>query len=97
MKEFSSFSIFDYPIISTNQKYLSYVRFHLKKNNIRKYKIVLEPAKKNTAPAILVSSLIKDIPNEQPIIFFPADHLIEKTSQFNKAINLSRKNSAGER
>ena len=77
-------SIFDYPIISTNQKYLSYVRFHLKKNNIRKYKIVLEPAKKNTAPAILASSLIKDIPNEQPIIFFPVDHLIEKTSVFNK-------------
>ena len=39
-------SIFDYPIISTNQKYLKQVRFHLKKNNIRNYKIVLEPAKK---------------------------------------------------
>ena len=85
-------SIFDYPIISTNQKYLSHVRFHLKKNNIRKYKIVLEPAKKNTAPAILASSLIKDIPNEQPIIFFPADHLIEKTSTFNKSINKNKKN-----
>ena len=85
-------SIFDYPIISTNQKYLSHVRFHLKKNNIRKYKIVLEPAKKNTAPAILASSLIKDIPNEQPIIFFPADHLIEKTSAFNKSINKNKKN-----
>ena len=85
-------SIFDYPIISTNHKYLSHVRFHLKKNNIRKYKIVLEPAKKNTAPAILASSLIKDIPNEQPIIFFPADHLIEKTSAFNKSINKNKKN-----
>ena len=85
-------SIFDYPIISTNHKYLSHVRFHLKKNNIRKYKIVLEPAKKNTAPAILAASLIKDIPNEQPIIFFPADHLIEKTSAFNKSINKNKKN-----
>ncbi len=85
-------SIFDYPIISTNHKYLSHVRFHLKKNNIRKYKIVLEPAKKNTSPAILASSLIKDIPNEQPIIFFPADHLIEKTSAFNKSINKNKKN-----
>ena len=38
--------IFDYPIISTNKKYLKLVRFHLKKNRIKKYKIVLEPAKK---------------------------------------------------
>ena len=84
-------SIFDYPIISTNQKYLKQVRFHLKKNNIRNYKIVLEPAKKNTAPAILASSLIKDIPNNQPIIFFPADHLIEKNKKFISAINYNKK------
>ena len=55
-------SIFDYPIISTNSKYLKQVRSALKKNKVKKYKIVLEPAKKNTAPAILVSALIKDIP-----------------------------------
>ena len=78
--------IFDYPIISTNQKYLKQVRFHLKKNKVKKYKIVLEPAKKNTAPAILASSLIKDIPKEQSLMFFPADHLIEKTHILNKAI-----------
>ena len=40
-------SIFDYPIISTNQKYLKQVRFHLKKNKVKKYKIVVEPAKMN--------------------------------------------------
>ena len=39
-------SIFDYPIISTNRKYLKQVRFHLEKNNVKKYTIVLEPAKK---------------------------------------------------
>ena len=39
------------------------LRKHLKKSKIKKYKIVLEPAKKNTAPAILVSALIKDIPD----------------------------------
>ena len=58
--------IFDYPIISTNLKYLNEVRKSLKQNKIKKYKIVLEPAKKNTAPAILSSALIRDIPNEQP-------------------------------
>ena len=84
--------IFDHPIISTNQKYLKHVRFHLKKNKIKNYKIVLEPAKKNTAPAMLSSGLIKDIPSQQPLLFLPADHLIEKAHIFNKAINYNKKN-----
>ena len=85
-------STFDAPIISTNLKYLKEVKKHLKKHKISKYKIVLEPAKKNTAPAILASALIKDIPNEQPLMFFAADHLIEKASIFNKAINKNKTN-----
>ena len=84
--------IFDYPIISTNLKYLKQVRQHLKKNKVKKYKIILEPAKKDTAPAILASALIKDIPNEQPLIFFPADHLIENITSFNKSIIRNKNN-----
>ena len=60
--------------------------------NNSKYKIVLGPSKRNTAPAILSSTLIKDIPNEQCLMFFPADHLVEKLSLFNKAINKNKKN-----
>ena len=85
-------STFDVPIISTNLKYLKEVKKHLKKHKISKYKIVLEPTKRNTAPAILASALIKDIPNEQPLMFFAADHLIEKASIFNKAINKNKTN-----
>jgi len=85
-------SIFDLPIISTNKKYLKQVKQHLKKNKINKYKIVLEPAKRNTAPAILSTALIKDIPNHQPLMFFTADHLIEKMNIFNKAINKNKSN-----
>ena len=84
--------IFDYPIISTNNKYLSQVRRSLKNVKIKKYKIVLEPAKKNTAPAILSSSLIKDIPLKQSLMYFAADHLIEKTSIFNRSIKNNIKN-----
>ena len=83
-------SIFDIPIISTNSKYLKQVKLHLKKHKIRKFKIVLEPAKRNTAPAILSTALIKDISNEQPLMIFSADHLIEKISVFNKAINKNK-------
>ena len=85
-------SIFDYPIISTNSKYLKQVRSALKKNKFKKYKIVLEPAKKNTAPAILASALIKDIPLKQPLMFFAADHLIEKSGILNKSINKNKHN-----
>ena len=83
-------SIFDHPIISTNFKYLKQVRSYLKQYKVKKYKIILEPAKKNTAPAILASALIKDIPNLQPLMFFPADHLIEKIQKFNKVINKNK-------
>ena len=84
--------IFDYPIISTNNKYLSQVRKSLKNSKIKKFKIVLEPAKKNTAPAILSSALIKDIPLKQSLMYFAADHLIEKTSTFNRSIKNNVKN-----
>ncbi len=79
-------SIFDYPIISTNFKYLNEIKKCLRKNGIKKYKIVLEPYKKNTGPAILSSAMVKDIPNEQPLIFLSADHLIEKADRFNNEI-----------
>ena len=79
-------SLFDTPIISTNLIYLKDVKKHLKKHKIKKYKIVLEPAKKNTGPAILSASLLKDIPNHQPLIFLSSDHLIGKENIFFKEI-----------
>ena len=83
-------SIFDYPIISTNLKYLKKVKNDLKKSNIKKYKIILEPLKKNTAPAILSSALIRDIPSNQPLIYFAADHLIEKSNILNRSISKNK-------
>ena len=84
-------SIFDYPIISTNLCYLKDIKKILKKHKIKRYKIVLEPVKKNTASAILSSTLIKDIPEKQPIIFLSSDHLLEKVSKFNKEIQRHKK------
>ena len=89
--------LFDTPIISTNKKYIKQVKKHLKKHKIRKFKIIVEPVRKNTGPAILATSLIKEIPNEQAIVFLSSDHLIDKASLFNKSIkksihNLDKKN-----
>ena len=89
--ERTKISLFDSPIISTNSKYLKEIKNHLRRHKIRKYKIILEPAKKNTAPAILSSALIKDIPDKQPLIFLSADHLIEKTGSFNNEIKKNKK------
>ena len=77
---------FDYPIISTNSKYLKNIKKNLKECDIDKYIIILEPSKRNTAPAILSSSLINEVSNNQPLMFLAADHLIEKNSFFIKSI-----------
>ena len=36
-------------------------------------------------------ALLKEVNYEQPMIFFPADHLIEKTNLLNRSINLNKK------
>jgi len=83
--------IFDHPVISTNLKYLKQVKYFLKKFKIKKYNIVLEPAKRNTAPAILAAALIKKISSRQPLMFFPSDQLLKNTIQLKKAITKSKK------
>ena len=90
--------LFDTPIISTNKKYIKQVKKYLKKHKIRKFKIIVEPVRKNTGPAILATSLIKEIPNEQAIIFLSSDHLIDKASlipkiKLEKTANVIGKNT----
>ena len=84
-------TIFDYPIITTNLNYLNLVKKYLSKHKIKKYRIILEPLKKNTAPAILSAALIKEIPFNQPMIFFSSDNLIGKINTFNRSIKLHEK------
>ena len=81
---------FDYPIISTNLKYLKNIKKNLKDCNIKKYIIILEPAKRNTAAAILSSVLVDEVPNNQPLMFLAADHLIEKNNFLIKSINQNK-------
>jgi len=83
--------IFDTPIISTNSSYLNLVKKHLQIKKFYNYTIILEPFKKNTAAAILSSSLLEEVSFDQPIIFLPADHLIEKINEFNKALTFNTK------
>ena len=84
--------IFDSPIISTNKMYEKLVRKALKKKKIKKFKIVLEPFKKNTAAAIISSTLINDIKINQPILFLPSDHYLPEKNKFNKILKLNLPN-----
>jgi mannose-1-phosphate guanylyltransferase/mannose-6-phosphate isomerase len=87
--------IFDSPIISTNKTYEKLVRNELKKKKIITFKIILEPLKKNTAPAIISSALISDIKINQPILFLPSDHYLPEKDKFNRILksNLSNLNN----
>ena len=78
--------IFDPPIISTNKNYINLVTKALKKRRIAKYKILLEPSKKNTAAAIISSAILDDIKLNQPILFLPSDHFIQQKEIFNKIL-----------
>ena len=65
-------SIYDTPIISTNKKYLKQVKQHLRKNKISKYKIVVEPAKRNTAPAIFCLLYTSPSPRDRSLSRMPS-------------------------
>ena len=86
-----SSNLFLPPIISTNIKYLDLVKKHLKKNKINKYQIILEPSKRNTAPAILSPCLLPDIASNQVVLFLPSDQLIEEKTKFNQEIKKNLK------
>ena len=85
-------TIFGPPIISTNKTYVKFIKKALKKKKIIKYKIILEPSKKNTAAAIIISSLLNEIKFNQPILFLPSDHYIPQKEKFNNILISSLKN-----
>jgi len=82
--------IFDSPIITTNNAYLTLVKKYLKKKKVKNYTIILEPYKKNTGPAILCATLLKEVPFNQPLIFLSSDNLISDIKQFNKSIIINK-------
>ena len=87
--------IYDYPVISSNEKYKKIIKLFLTKCKIIKYDLVLEPYKKNTAAAILSSALLDNIPNNQPLLFLPSDQLIEDNVLFNKSVKKNIKKLSG--
>ena len=85
--------IFDYPIISTNRKYLKQIKYFLKKNKIKKYIIILEPLKKHRpSNSCSYFCALKFSQWDQPLIFLSSDHLLDKEHIFNNEIKKNIKN-----
>lgn len=75
------------PIIVCNNDHRFMVAEQLRALGIKPASILLEPAARNTAPAVALAALQANEQHEDPILLIlPADHVIKNVSAFHKAI-----------
>ncbi|MEN8212577.1 MAG: mannose-1-phosphate guanylyltransferase/mannose-6-phosphate isomerase [Thermodesulfobacteriota bacterium] len=75
------------PIVVCNEEHRFMTAEQLRKINVDPKAIILEPVGRNTAPAIAIAALKAMENSEDPILLIlPADHVIEKISQFHDAV-----------
>ena len=75
------------PIIVCNEEQRFIAAEQMRQINVDPVKILLEPFGKNTAPAITLAALIaSEIKNDPILLILSADHKIEKSESFKKAI-----------
>jgi mannose-1-phosphate guanylyltransferase/mannose-6-phosphate isomerase len=75
VRRFSKASFIDEIVISTNAQYESLIR-----EQCQGCKVIVEPAKKNTGPAIAFA--VDSLQTLDPILVVPSDHLLEPESVF---------------
>ena len=75
------------PIIVCNEEQRFIAAEQMRQINVEPIKILLEPFGRNTAPAITLAALIaSEIKNDPILLILSADHKIEKSESFKKAI-----------
>lgn len=81
------------PIILCNSDHRFIAAEQLKKIGINEPKILLEPERRNTAPAIAAAALkvLKDNKKKSLLLVLSSDHLIQDVNAFHKAIVLAKK------
>ena len=77
----SNHNIFNAPVIICGKNHRWQIEDSLKKLNINKYHIILEPASKNTAAPIIAASLFLKEENDHMLIL-PIDHMIKNEDYF---------------
>tara|TARA_R110000796_G_scaffold65185_2_gene150728 strand:+ start:10289 stop:11737 length:1449 start_codon:yes stop_codon:yes gene_type:complete len=82
-----SHEMFSPPLVLTQTEYTASARTQLLASRIRNAKLLLEPAARNTAPAILAAALHLDqtMPNSLMVVA-PSDHIIGDPSAFRDCI-----------
>ncbi len=79
---------FNQPMIICNNEHRFLAAEQLQTINVIPSHIVLETEAKNTAPAVLIASLLQEDP-EQLLLVLPADHIIKNLDAFYKAIEIA--------
>lgn len=74
------------PLILTNEEFRFLVRDQAGAIGLEDAKIVLEPASRDTAPAILTAALMLQDTPDALMLIAPSDHLIEHPDAFLKAV-----------
>lgn len=75
------------PILIANDEHRFLVAEELRTLGLDDAQIVLEPAGRNTAPAIAAAALITNADNPGTVLFvLPSDHLIQNQTQFEEAL-----------
>ena len=75
------------PIVVCNEEHRFLVAEQMQSAGHPTSAIILEPARRNTAPAVAVSAFKALILEDNPVLLvLPADHIIQKTEVFQKAV-----------
>jgi len=76
------------PIVVCNNNHRFMVAEQIQKLGRETLSIVLEPAARNTAPAVALAALAAQVKGDDPILLIlPADHVINNLEAFHKAID----------
>jgi mannose-1-phosphate guanylyltransferase/mannose-6-phosphate isomerase len=77
----------DAPIIVANDSHRFMIAEQLRLAGVRPASIMLEPAGRNTAPAVAVAALHASATGKDPVLLvLPADHVIKDTASFHAAV-----------
>lgn len=95
-KRFLGVSFIEGVMVATNHQYSSLVQMQLKKiDPTQKIDVLIEPIRRNTAPAIALAVRYlqdtQEIGDDCPILVMPSDHIIEPEETFLQVLQQSKK------
>jgi len=84
---FDAATIDPQPLVVSNEEYRFVIAEQLRQVGVRSARIVLEPAGRNTAPALELAALAATVDGADPVLLvMPADHLVTDVRAFQRAV-----------